>query len=156
MTNIDNKFIHPYQSANILIDGKISGFISKLHPSVESDFDLSDTFFSQIDFDSLKNSLVKASSYSKFQASRKDLSIIAPKTLEFKEIKKVINSLNNNLIKQYNLIDIYSDEKLGENESLTIRFTLQSDDKTLEDEDINQVINSILDALKEKLNITLR
>ncbi|OQR41664.1 hypothetical protein AS859_04440, partial [Aliarcobacter cryaerophilus] len=41
-------------------------------------------------------------------------------------------------------------------ESLTIRFTLQSDDKTLEDEDINQVINSILDALKEKLNITLR
>lgn len=156
MTNIDNKFIHPYQSANILIDGKISGFISKLHPSVESDFDLSDTFFAQIDFDSLKNSLVKASSYSKFQASRKDLSIIAPKTLEFKEIKKVINSLNNNLIKQYNLIDIYSDEKLGENESLTIRFTLQSDDKTLEDEDINQVINSILDALKEKLNITLR
>ncbi len=113
-------------------------------------------FFAQIDFDSLKNSLVKASSYSKFQASRKDLSIIAPKTLEFKEIKKVINSLNNNLIKQYNLIDIYSDEKLGENESLTIRFTLQSDDKTLEDEDINQVINSILDALKEKLNITLR
>ncbi|MCD8541300.1 MAG: hypothetical protein LRY22_01150 [Aliarcobacter cryaerophilus] len=81
---------------------------------------------------------------------------MAPKTLEFKEIKKVINSLNNNLIKQYNLIDIYSDEKLGENESLTIRFTLQSDDKTLEDEDINQVINSILDALKEKLNITLR
>ena len=156
MTNIDNKFIHPYQSANILIDGKISGFISKLHPSVESDFDLSDTFFAQIDFDSLEDGLIKASSYSKFQASRKDLSIIAPKTLEFKEIKKVINSLNNNLIKQYNLIDIYSDEKLGENESLTIRFTLQSDDKTLEDEDINQVINSILDALKEKLNITLR
>ena len=156
MTNIDNKFIHPYQSANILIDGKISGFISKLHPSVAADFDLSDTFFAQIDFDSLEDGLIKASSYSKFQASRKDLSIIAPKTLEFKEIKKVINSLNNSLIKQYNLIDIYSDDKLGENESLTIRFTLQSDDKTLEDEDINQVINSILDALKEKLNITLR
>ena len=156
MTNIDNKFIHPYQSASILIDGKISGFISKLHPSVAADFDLSDTFFTQIDFDSLEDGLIKASSYSKFQASRKDLSIIAPKTLEFKEIKKVINSLNNSLIKQYNLIDIYSDDKLGENESLTIRFTLQSDDKTLEDEDINQVINSILDALKEKLNITLR
>ncbi len=154
--NIDNKFIHPYQSANILIDGKIVGFISKLHPSVCEDYDLSDTFFAQINFDSIKNNLTKASSYSKFQASRKDLSILAPKNMEFKEIKKVINSLNNPLIKQYNLIDIYSDEKLGEFESLTIRFTLQSDEKTLEDEDINLVINSILDSLKDKLNITLR
>lgn len=156
MTNIDNSFIHPYQSANILIDKKAVGFISKLHPSVAANFDLSDTFFAELDFDAIKNELVKASSYSKFQASRKDLSIIAPKTLEFKEIKKVINSLNNTLIKQYNLIDIYSDEKLGELESLTIRFTLQSDEKTLEDEDINGVMSSILDALKEKLNINLR
>ena len=154
--NIDNKFIHPYQSANVIIDGKIVGFISKLHPSVASDYDLSDTFFAQIDFEAVKNDLIKANSYSKFQVSRKDLSIITSKNLEFKEIKKAINSLNNPLIKQFNLIDIYSDEKLGEFDSLTIRFTLQSDDKTLEDEDINLVINSILDVLKDKLNITLR
>ena len=154
--NVDNKFVHPYQSANVIINGKVVGFISKLHPSVASDYDLSDTFFAQIDFDAIKNDLIKANSYSKFQVSRKDLSIIASKNLEFKEIKKVINSLNNPLIKQFNLIDIYSDEKLGEFDSLTIRFTLQSDDKTLEDEDINLVINSILDVLKDKLNITLR
>lgn len=154
--NIDNKFIHPYQSANVIIDGKIVGFISKLHPSVASDYDLSDTFFAQIDFEAVKNDLIKANSYSKFQVSRKDLSIITSKNLEFKEIKKAINSLNNPLIKQFNLIDIYSDEKLGEFDSLTIRFTLQSDEKTLEDEDINLVINSILDVLKDKLNITLR
>lgn len=156
MKDINNKFIHPYQSANITVDGKVVGFISKLHPSVASDYDLNDTFFAQIDFEAIKNDLIKANTYSKFQVSRKDLSIIAPKNLEFKEIKKVISSLNNSLIKQFNLIDVYSDEKLGEYESLTIRFTLQSDEKTLEDEDINLVINSILDVLKDKLNITLR
>ena len=79
-----------------------------------------------------------------------------PKNLEFIEIKKVINKLNINLIKQFNLIDIYSDEKLGNFESLTIRFTLQSDEKTLEDEDINLIISSILETLKDKLNIDLR
>ncbi|WP_418181075.1 phenylalanine--tRNA ligase subunit beta [Aliarcobacter lanthieri] len=156
MIKIDNNFIHPYQNANILIDGKIIGYICKLHPNVANDFDLSDTFITEIDFDSIKNDLVKVTSSSKFQVSRKDLSIIAPKSLEFKEIKKAINSLNNSIIKQYNLIDIYSDEKLGDNESLTIRFILQSDEKTLEDEDINSIINSILDVLKEKLSITLR
>lgn len=156
MENIGNSFIHPYQNANVIIDGKNVGYISKLHPSVCEDYDLSDTFIAQIDFDAIKDETLKASSYSKYQSSIKDLSIIADKNLEYSKIKQAINSINNSLIKQYNLIDRYSDEKLGNSESLTIRFTLQSDEKTLEDEDINQVINSILDVLKEKLNITLR
>jgi len=156
MDSSSNSFIHPYQNANILIDNKIAGFICKLHPSVCEDYDLHDTFIAQIDCDKIKNEVIKVNTYSKFQASKKDLSIIAPKTMEYKEIKQVIDSLNNPLIKQFNLIDIYSDEKLGENESLTLRFTLQSDEKTLEDEDINSVIILILDTLKERLDISLR
>ncbi|WP_136249328.1 hypothetical protein, partial [Halomonas borealis] len=61
-----------------------------------------------------------------------------------------------NNIKQFNLIDIYTDEKLGENESLTIRFVLQNDDKTLEEEDITKSMDNILNALDEKLSIKLR
>ncbi|MDD2886575.1 MAG: phenylalanine--tRNA ligase subunit beta [Aliarcobacter sp.] len=156
MTNIDNLFIHPFQNANVLIDGKVVGYICKLHPSVCADFDLNDTFIAEIDFEAIKNDLVKTTSYSKFQSSKKDLSIIAPKSLEYKEIKKVINSLNNSNIKQFNLIDIYNDEKLGTNESLTIRFVLQNDEKTMEEEDITTTMNSILDALNKELSIGLR
>ena len=156
MTQIDNLFIHPYQNANVLIDGKVVGYICKLHPSVCTDFDLNDTFIAEIDFEAIKNDIIKTSSYSKFQSSKKDLTIIVPKSLEYKEIKKVINSLNNSNIKQFNLIDIYHDEKLGENESLTIRFVLQNDEKTMEEEDITTTMNSILEALNNKLSIGLR
>ena len=156
MTQIDNLFIHPYQNANVLIDGKVVGYICKLHPSVCTDFDLNDTFIAEIDFEAIKNDIIKTSSYSKFQSSKKDLTIIVPKSLEYKEIKKVINSLNNSNIKQFNLIDIYHDEKLGENESLTIRFVLQNDEKTMEEDDITTTMNSILEALNNKLSIGLR
>ncbi|MBU0924776.1 phenylalanine--tRNA ligase subunit beta [bacterium] len=156
MTDIDNNFIHPFQNANVLIDGVVVGYICKLHPSVCTDFDLNDTFVAQIDFEAIKNDIVKTTSYSKFQSSKKDLSIIAPKSLEYREIKRAINSLNNSTIKQFNLIDIYHDEKLGDNESLTIRFVLQNDEKTMEDEDITSTMNSILDVLNEKLSIGLR
>ncbi|MDX9902278.1 MAG: phenylalanine--tRNA ligase subunit beta [Aliarcobacter sp.] len=156
MTQIDNLFIHPYQNANVLIDGKVVGYICKLHPSVCTDFDLNDTFIAEIDFEAIKNDIIKTSSYSKFQSSKKDLTIIVPKSLEYKEIKKVINSLYNSNIKQFNLIDIYHDEKLGENESLTIRFVLQNDEKTMEEDDITTTMNSILDALNNKLSIGLR
>ena len=156
MTEISNSFVHPFQNANVLIDGKVVGFICKLHPSVCADFDLNDTFIAEIDFEAIQNDIVKTTSYSKFQSSKKDLTIITPKTLEYKEIKKVINSLNDTNIKQFNLIDIYNDEKLGENESLTIRFVLQNDEKTMEEEDITTTMNSILDTLNKELSIGLR
>ena len=156
ITNIDNNFIHPYQNANVIVDGKNIGYISKVQPSVCEDYDLSDTFIAEIDFEAIKNDLVTTKSYSKFQASKKDLSIITPKTLAYKEIKDVINSLDDSNIKQYNLIDVYCDENLGENESLTIRFVLQNDKKTMEEEDITASMNNILEALDSKLSIGLR
>ena len=99
------------------------------------DFDLNDTFIAEIDFEAIK--MIVRTTFILNSNHQKDLSIIAPKSLEYKEIRKVINSLNNSTIKQFNLIDIYSDEKLGDNESLTIRFVLQNDEKTMEEEDYN-------------------
>ncbi|PPK61058.1 phenylalanyl-tRNA synthetase beta subunit [Malaciobacter marinus] len=156
MHSIKNSFIHPYQNANVIIDGKVVGFICKLHPSIATEFDLPDTFIAEIDFDAIKDDLIKVHTTSKFQASRKDLSIIAPKNMPYAKIKKVINSIEDTNIKQFNLIDIYSDEKLKESESLTIRFILQNDEKTLEEEDITSTMNKILEKLDTELGIGLR
>ncbi|MEA1914219.1 MAG: phenylalanine--tRNA ligase subunit beta [Campylobacterota bacterium] len=156
MHTLPNDFIHPFQHANVIIDNQSVGYIAKLHPTVCNDYDLSDTFIAQINFDALKDKFVKASSISKYQSSTKDLSFIAPKDMPYKQIKTVLNNLNIEQIKQYNLVDIYSDEKLGDNESLTIRFVLQSDSKTLEDEEITSIMQNILTQMNEKLNIGLR
>jgi phenylalanyl-tRNA synthetase beta chain len=53
-------------------------------------------------------------------------------------------------------VDIYSDEKLGENQSLTIRFVLQSEHKTMEEEDITNTMNQILEELQSQLSVGLR
>jgi len=157
MQKIDNDFIHPYQNATIIKDGKKIGSIYKLHPTAASDFNISsDTFISEINFDSLSNETIIATSISKFQASKRDLSIITPKNLEYKEIKKAINSLKINEIKQFNLVDIYTDEKLGDDESLTIKFILQSETKTFEESDINEIMDRVLSKLEKDLKIGLR
>ena len=53
-------------------------------------------------------------------------------------------------------VDIYESEELGENMSLTLRFMIQSLEKTLEEEDITSSMDGILNALNEKLGIALR
>ncbi len=156
-TDITNDFLHPYQSANIIQNGKIIGFLSKLHPIVAKDFDISDaTYVAEIDFKAIENQLITASDISKYQSSKRDLSIVAPKNLPYSEIARVIDSLNIEEIKSHTIVDIYSDEKLGDNESLTIKFVLQSKTKTLEEEDITSIMDVILNNLKEKLQLNLR
>ncbi|MCI0501537.1 MAG: phenylalanine--tRNA ligase subunit beta [Epsilonproteobacteria bacterium] len=156
-TNIDNDFLHPYQSATIMQNGKDIGYISKLHPTVARDFDLSDaTFIAEINFEMIANELVMASEISKYQSSRRDLSVVAPKSLPYKEISKVIDSLLIDEIKSHTIVDIYRDENLGNNESLTLKFVLQSKTKTLEEDDIVSIMNIIVTNLQDRLNITLR
>ena len=157
MKKVTNKFIHPYQNANIIKNGKIIGNIYKLHPTVTKDFNLDDdTFICEIEFDKLSSETIFAHNISKFQSSKRDLSVIAPKSLAYKDIKKVINNLKIEEIKQYNLVDTYSDEKLGDDESLTIRFVLQSDEKTFEESEINTIMDKILQALNKELHIGIR
>ena len=157
LKKIDNDFIHPYQSAAIIKNGKTIGTAYKVHPNVAKDFDISsDTFLAEINFDMLNNDTIIATGISKFQASKRDLSVVTPKNLEYKEIKKAINSLKIDEIKQFNLVDIYHDEKLGDNESLTIKFILQSETKTFEESDINDIMDTVLAKLEKDLQIGLR
>jgi phenylalanyl-tRNA synthetase beta chain len=151
-----HKLSHPYQCAKVLVDGKEIGELFRVHPNVEKDYDLDVTYVCELEFDKLPYGLKVAKKTSKYQASFKDLSLVVPKDMSYEKVKDVINSANiANLVRFYP-VDRYSDESLGENVSLSIRFVLQSDEKTLEEEDITNAMDSILEALKSELGIGLR
>jgi len=68
----------------------------------------------------------------------------------------VIQDAQSDEVVRFYPVDTYESEELGESMSLTLRFMLQSDDKTLEEEDITSSMDSIVSALDEKLGIALR
>ncbi|MCF6244137.1 MAG: phenylalanine--tRNA ligase subunit beta [Sulfurovum sp.] len=151
-----NGLLHPYQSANVLVDGKVCGFISKLHPTVQEAYGLPVTFIAEIDFDALLPKHINAHPISKFQGVYKDLSVVIDKRLSYYEVAKVLNGLQLDMLKDIYPVDIYEDEKLGEKKSLTVRFFIQSMEKTLEDGDIEGVMSQIMTSLENKCNATLR
>ncbi len=151
-----HKLAHPYQSAAIVIDGEKVGEIFKLHPSVQNDFDLDVTYMCEIEFEKLKLELKQAKEISKFQASFRDLSLLVPKDLPYERIREVVDEAKTKEVVRFYPVDRYQDETLGEKVSLTLRFVLRSDEKTLEEEDINGAMDGILAALEEKLQIGLR
>jgi len=147
---------HMYQCAQVIIENVVVGELFRVHPDVEKNYDLDNTYVCELDFDKIPHKLKIAKKYSKYQASFRDLSVIMPQSMSYEKIKEVIlQSQITNLIRFYP-VDKYSDESLGKNMSLSIRFVLQSDAKTLEEEDINKVMDTILGELASKLGIGLR
>jgi len=147
---------HEYQSAAVMMNGEVVGELFRVHPTVEKDYDLDITFMCELDFAKIPHGLKIAQKTSKYQASFKDLSLIMPKDMSYEKVKTVIeNAEIGNLVRFYP-VDKYSDAALGENMSLSVRFVLQSIAKTLEEEDITSVMDTILALLKSELGIGLR
>ena len=147
---------HDFQSATVLLQGEVVGELFRVHPSVEKKYDLPSTFMCELDFTKIPYGLKFAQKTSKYQASFKDLSLIMPQSMSYENVKQMIESAEiSNLIRFYP-VDKYIDEALGKNMSLSIRFVLQSTEKTLEEEDITSAMDSILAQLSTKLGIGLR
>ena len=155
-TTTSHTLSHIYQAANIVVDGEVIGELFRVHPEVEKAYDLEATYICEIDFNMIPYTLKTANKSSKYQASNRDLSIIMPQDMSFDKLKSVINDTQSKELINFYPVDRYSDESLGENMSLSIRFVLQSDDKTLEEEDITSVMDNILEALDKNLGIGLR
>jgi len=151
-----NALVHPYQSADIIIDNQVCGYLTKLHPIVRADFDLDETFIAEIAFEALIPKHINAKTISKFQGVYKDLSLVINKNIPYSQISITIKSLELPLLSKYFPIDVYEDEKLGEEKSLTLRLFIQAPDKTLDDNDIDSTINSIIENLKNEYGATLR
>jgi phenylalanyl-tRNA synthetase beta chain len=147
---------HPYVCAKVMIDGKEAGELFRLHPQVEEEFDLPQTFMCELKTDSLSYGLIEAQPYSKYQASYRDLSIIISKEVTYETIKAVIEKNISVQVRRFYPIDRYVSENLGDQMSLTLRFVLQSDEKTLEEEDITAAVEGILNGLRDELGVSLR
>ena len=147
---------HNYQTAQIIMNDEVVGELFRVHPDVEKAYDLPTTFMCEIAFEKIPYGLKIAKKTSKYQASFRDLSIIMPQSMSYESVKSVIEKNATDELIRFYPVDKYSDESLGEDMSLSLRFVLQSEDKTLEEEDITTSMDTILNALQSELGIGLR
>ena len=80
---------------------------------------------------------------SKFPEVNRDLSILIDDELKFEKIHKSIKQINQKLIKEITLFDVYEGKNLPKNKkSYGISFKIQNDEKTLSDNEIEEIMNS--------------
>ena len=125
-------------------------------------FDLEiDILYAEIDLTTILNKYsnkpIQFKSISKFPEVTRDLSILIDKELKFEKIHKAIKQINQKLIKEIILFDVYDGENLAENKkSYGISFKIQDDEKTLSDKEIENIMNKVIEKLKKEFSVELR
>ena len=165
LNDIDyNEIIHPYRSARLyLTNGEKVGVFGQINPILANRLSISPQLY-LFEFD-LKvlinqiqiNKLSISKDYSLYPKIIKDLSFIIDENIEFKEIQEFLYSNGTKFLSEINLLDEYKAKPIPDGyRSLCIQLTFQSKEKTLENKEIETIVNSLQLILTDKFNALIR
>ena len=135
------------------------GIVSrKICKSMDIDFDV---YFAELSWTLLmketKKSKVTFSEISKFPAVKRDLALLLDKSVQFAEIEKIARDSERKLLKDISLFDVYEGKNLpAGKKSYAVSFYLQDETKTLNDKQIDAIMQKIRKNLESKLGASLR
>jgi phenylalanyl-tRNA synthetase beta chain len=153
-------FLHPGRQAEISYRGTIMGYLGEVHPEVLDNYDIGDrAYVAVLDMPEV----VKLASFdrkytgvAKFPAVTRDISMVMDKTIMVGEVESVIEKKGGKLLESYHLFDLYEGAQIAEGcKSVAYSITFRAKDRTLEDKDVNEIMEKILAELKE-MGIELR
>lgn len=151
--------LHPGQSAAIYRDDVFIGVIGAVHPKFEKLLGLNGrVFVFELEIAAFgEKKLPEAKEISKFPANRRDIAIVVDDDKVVGEILDCIQKFGANQLVGLNLFDIYRGKGIEPGfKSLAISLTLQDMARTLEEAEIQAVVDGILTKLSEQFGATLR
>jgi phenylalanyl-tRNA synthetase beta chain len=90
-------------------------------------------------------------------AVRRDFSLLLPKEARFADIAQLAKKADNKILKEVGLFDVYEGKNLDANKkSYAVRFIFQDQEKTLQDQQIDGIMNRIRESLEKELGAELR
>lgn len=153
-------FLHPGRQAKILYKDTVIGYLGEVHPDVADTYGLGDrTYIAVLDLPEILPFASfdrKYEGIAKFPAVTRDISMVMPKTVLVGEVEKIIEKRGGKLLEKYNLFDIYEGAQIKEGfKSVAYTISFRAKDRTLEDKDIQPIMEKILEDLSS-MGIELR
>ncbi|QNI03117.1 phenylalanine--tRNA ligase subunit beta [Halomonas sp. SH5A2] len=151
--------LHPGQSAQVLFDGKPAGWIGTLHPQVRATLGLKvDAVVFEVRLDHLSQGCVPAfEPLSRFPEVRRDLAFTLPGDRPVQTLLDSAQVKAGQYLKDITLFDVYAGKGVAEGyKSIALGLTWQHPSRTLNDEEINQLVESIVAQVQAELGAELR
>ena len=161
-------YYNPGRSGSINLkseNGVKLAFFGEIHPGIVSNLDFKEQnicgfeiFLKNISEPKKKNRLSKKNYIvSEFQKSERDFAFVIDKNYKAGDLEKLIREVDVDLVKKVLIFDVFQGGNMPEGKkSIAINVTIQSMNKTLSQEDLDQVSQKIIDIVKAKTGGTIR
>ncbi len=159
---------HPGRSGSINLKsekGPHLAYFGEIHPAIIKKLDFKETniygfeiFLKNLPEPNKKLRQTKKSfKASDFQKSERDFAFVIDKIFKVGLLENIIKEIDNSIIQNVTTFDIYEGENIPKDKkSVAINVTLQAEDKTLSEKDIEQISKKIVQIVKEKTGATIR
>ena len=95
--------------------------------------------------------------YSDYQKSERDFAFIVDKNIKAQDLVEIITSIDKNLIKSVKVFDVYEGENIpSDKKSIALNVTIQSSDKTLDENDLEKINSLIVSTVENKSGAKIR
>jgi phenylalanyl-tRNA synthetase beta chain len=168
---IDNEtpnYYHPGKSGRLFLNkGKdqVAAYFGEIHPNILKKIDMKTESLMgfEIFLDNLKlpkktlNNQKTKYTISDYQKSERDFAFIINKDVNAQDLINVISNVDKNLISNIKVFDVYEGENIPENKkSIAISVTIQSFEKALNDNDLENINNLIIKTVEDKTGAKIR
>ena len=148
--------MHPTKSAYISLNGKIVGLFGQVHPAIMKD----EVYVCEINLESLfenRTGKLKYKEVSKYPGISKDVAFILDKDVINEDVISTIRKTGGKLLSKVEVFDYYEGDKIEENKkSIAYNLYFESNEKTLDLNEITPIFESIIDGVIKKHNAVLR
>ena len=153
-------FLHPGQSAELLIDGEVVGWLGQLHPSVAQKLDLPSTWVAQLALAPIlgqARAVQSITSPSKFPQVRRDIALLVDAEVSRQALSQSIRQAGGALLQQHWLFDVYQGEHTPQGiRSVAFALVWQDPAQTLSDDVVNDAMQKVIAALQTEHGAQLR
>ena len=153
-------YYHPGRSGSIITkkNQKLLAYFGEIHPKI-----INKTY----GFEILLENVVKYKSqnkkekptvtFSDYQKSDRDFAFVVKQELKAQELVDIILNVDSSLIKNVKIFDVYQGENIpSDKKSIALKVTIQSDLKTLNEKDLNEISQKIISNVEKKASAKLR
>ena len=150
------------QGLSLIVRQKKVAEFGIISNSLNKQFDLKyPVYYASLNWDDLiricGNNKITFTDISRYPEVRRDLALVVNNETTFADIQRIANQYGKKILRKVNLFDVYEGNKIeAGKKSYAVSFTLQDEEKTLAEKEIDSFMNRLMMGFEKELGAVIR
>lgn len=154
--------LHPGRTAFLTVQGRRAGVVGEVHPEVRETFGLSfPAVLFEVDMEciwaAVGKGIIQVKPLPKFPPVLRDIALVLPAEIPVNEVMRLLSVTGGNILEKAELFDVYSGGSIPKDRrSLAFSLIFRLPERTLQDDEVNEVLEQIITRLAAEFNAEVR